>query len=72
MGDDEHASDQGEFVVVNPDAIVTTLEVESISSPYDTRVDVGKLDALNDDILCVLGQRQAFALQDTLSANTQD
>lgn len=62
VGDDEHAADEREFVVVNPDAIVATLEIKSITSPHDTGVDVGELEALDDDVLCVLGQRKTLAL----------
>lgn len=57
VGDDEHAANKGELVVVDPDAIVASLEVKSITTPYDTRVDVGEFDTLDDDVLCVLGQR---------------
>lgn len=70
--DDEHAADERELVVVDPDAVVASLEIESVSAPHHTGIDVGELDALDDDILCVLGQRQALAFQDTLAANTQD
>jgi hypothetical protein len=72
MRDDEHAADKGELVMVDPDAVVASLEVESISAPYDTGVDVGELDALDNNVLRVLGQRQTLALQYTLAANTQD
>lgn len=58
--------------MIDPDTVVTTLEVESITTPYNTGVDVGELNALDDNVLCVLGQRQTLTLQDTLSANTQD
>jgi hypothetical protein len=70
--DDEHAANKREFVVVDPDAVIAALEVECVATPYDTGVDVGELDTLNDNVLCVLGQRQAFAFQDAFAADAQD
>lgn len=70
--DDEHAANKRELVVVDPDTVVATLEVKRISTPYYTRVDVGELNALNDNVLCVLQQRETLALQDSFSVNTQD
>lgn len=70
--DYEHAADEGESVVVDPDTIVAALEVESIASPYDARVDVGEFKTLDDHVLCVLDQGQTLALEHTLSTHTED
>ena len=72
MRDDEHAADKRELVVVDPDAVVAALEVESVSTPYDAGVDVGELNTLDDNVFRVLSQGQTLALQDTLATNTQD
>lgn len=72
VGDDEHAADQGELVVVDPNLGVSSLEVERISTPDDTRVDCSELNALNDDVYRVLLDGETLALECTLGPNTED
>lgn len=72
MGHDELATDEGEFAVVNPDTVITALEIEAIAAPDETRVDGRKGNTLNDDITGTLLEREPFAFEDTLSITADD
>jgi hypothetical protein len=65
--DDEHAADLGELAVIDPDTIVETLELESVTTPYNAGVDVGEFDALDNDVLGSLLDRQTLALENSLT-----
>ena len=54
--------------MVNPDLGVPSLHVKSVTSPYDAGVDVGELDALDDDVAGVFGDGDTLALDHTAAA----
>lgn len=70
--DDELATDEGEFAVVDPDTVITALEIEAIAAPDETRVDVSDGKALDNDIAGALLEREAFAFEHTLSITADD
>ncbi|KAI6765265.1 hypothetical protein HG531_012364 [Fusarium graminearum] len=67
VGDDEHATNLGELAVVDPDTIVLSLELQSITSPDDTGVELGDLNALDDDVAGALLNGKTLSFQDSLA-----
>jgi hypothetical protein len=62
VGHNEHAANLRELAVIDPNTIVLSLKLQSIASPDDSRVEVGDLDTLDDNVAGALLDGKTLAL----------
>lgn len=57
--------------MVDPDK-VRSIKQKSITTPYILRIQISYLDILDDDIRCIVGELQTFALDDSTAPTSKN